>query len=155
MKIFRGLVAGAIGGLVGALAMGPAHSLATKMNGAKVFAGRGDDATGKVANAIATSTIGRELRRYERKKGGQFVHLAFGAGIGALYGLLAAEYPPIAAGGGTLLGAAVYTGAHALAVPALGLAPGPQENGPAYEGAELAAHLVYGTVTEEVRRALS
>ncbi len=153
MKILRPLVAGAIGGLIGAAAMGPTHVMATKVNAAPPP--RGEDATEKVANAIAKQATRHSLARPDRKKGGQLVHFAFGACVGALYGLLASEYPIVTSGGGTLFGAGVYVGAHLIGVPALGLAPTADENGVAAETAELASHLVYGATTEKFRRVLT
>jgi putative membrane protein len=156
MKILRPLVAGAIGGLIGAAAMGSTHVVATKVNATPPPKGsKGGDATEKVANAIARQATGRSLARPDRKKGGQLVHFAFGASVGALYGLLASKYPIVTGGGGTLFGAGVYVGAHLIGVPALGLAPSASENGVAAESAELASHLVYGATTEKFRRALS
>jgi putative membrane protein len=153
MAKLRGLIAGAIGGLAGAALMGPLHTAAAKV--IDLQAPKGEDATEKVANTVVTKVTGRKLRRSKRPKGGQVVHFAFGAGMGALYGLLAENFSPLRIGAGAFFGAAVYLGAHALAVPALGLAPSPLENSPAQEGTELASHLAYGVVTDAVRRALT
>jgi putative membrane protein len=90
-----------------------------------------------------------------KPKGGQIVHFAFGAGMGALYGLLAERFSPVTVGSGALFGVAVYAGAHGLAVPALDLAPSPLKNAPAQEGTELVSHLAYGMVTDAVRRVLT
>jgi hypothetical protein len=43
-------------------------------------------------------------------------------------------------------------GAHAIVTPALGLAPGPIENGFPQESVEFAAHVVYGLAADGVRR---
>ena len=60
---------------------------------------------------------------------------------------------PIAtAGGGLGFGAAVWAGAHAIVVPALGLAPSPRRRPAGQEVLELALHLVYGVCAERVRR---
>lgn len=115
----------------------------------------GEDATEKVANAVARRATGRKLGRTNKKLGGQIVHFVFGAGMGALYGLLVEMFPGLRAGGGALLGTGLYLGAHGITVPALGLAPSPVKNGAAQESPELAAHLVYGFVTESVRRLLN
>jgi putative membrane protein len=153
MGRLRGLIAGAVGGLAGAALMGPLHMMAAKVNEPKSLPG--EDATERVANTLAMRVTGQELKKLEEKKGGQIVHFAFGASMGALYGWLASAFPSVTFGAGTVFGAAVYIGAHALTVPMLGLAPGPIENGPAEEGVEFASHLVYGLVTEGVRRVLT
>jgi putative membrane protein len=152
MARLNGVVAGAVGGLAGATLMGPLHAAAAKLS--KQKPPKGEDATEKVANALTTKVTGRKLSRSAKPKGGQIVHLAFGAAMGALYGLLAERFSFVTAGSGALFGMAIYAGAHGLAVPALDLASGPLENRPAQEGTELASHLAYGVVTDAVRRLL-
>jgi putative membrane protein len=152
MAKLKGVIAGAIGGLAGAALMGPLNEAAAKL--VKLKTPRGEDATEKVANALATKVTGRKLSLSAKPKGGKIVHFAFGTGMGALYGLLAERFSPVTTGAGALFGMAVYAGAHGLAVPALDLAPSPLENAPAQEGTELASHLAYGLVTDAVRRLL-
>jgi putative membrane protein len=153
MAKLRGLLVGAAAGLAGAALMGRSHTLVAKL--VPKSSSSGEDATERVANAVARKFTGRKLGRSRKKMGGQIVHLAFGAGMGALYGLLADAFPAITAGGGTALGTGLYVGAHGITVPLLGLAPSPIRNGPAQESPEFAAHLVYGLVTETVRKVLS
>lgn len=153
MTRIKSVIAGALGGVAGAALMGPAHIAAAKLSKAKLP--QGEDATEKVAAAVAKQVAGQRLSRLGKKKGGKIVHFAFGAGTGALYGLLAERFSPVELGAGALFGIAVYAGAHALVVPALGLAPGPAENGAIKEAPELASHVVYGLVTHGVRRLLA
>jgi uncharacterized membrane protein YeaQ/YmgE (transglycosylase-associated protein family) len=153
MGILRNVMAGALGGVAGAALMGPIHMAVARL--AEPKHSKGEDATEKVAKAVAKQIAGRRLSHSGRKKGGQIVHFAFGAGVGALYGLLAEHFSPVRMGAGVLLGVGVYAGAHALAVPALGLAPGPAENGAIKEAPELAAHVVYGLVTHGMTRLLA
>jgi putative membrane protein len=153
MGKIRQFAAGAVGGLAGAALMGLSYAVVAKL--IPQPAAHGDDATEKVANTVARVVAGTNLSPARKKAGGQFVHFAFGTGMGALYGLLADSFPTVSAGAGTLFGTAAYVGAHALAVPALGLARSPIKNGVAQESPELAAHLVYGLTTEAIRRALS
>ena len=141
---------GALGGVAGALLMGEVGNVTSKAVRAKPAGGR--DATEIVADAAAKTVTGERLRYSERKAGGQIVHYAFGATIGACYALWAERVPVVTTGGGLLFGAAAYAGAHAAAVPALGLARGPLENGLQRESAELSAHIAYGVTTETVRR---
>jgi putative membrane protein len=153
MAKLKGVIAGAVGGLAGAALMGPLHTAAAKLT--KQKPPRGEDATEKVANTVVKKFTGRKLGRSAKPKGGQIVHFAFGAGMGALYGLLAERFSSVTAGSGALFGMAVYAGAHGLAVPALDLAPSPLEKAPAQEGTELASHIAYGLVTDAVRRVLT
>lgn len=150
MEKLKGLAAGALGGLLGAAMMGPVHMMAAKA--IRLSPPRGEDATEKVAKAITRSVTGHRLRKSQRATGGEIVHFAFGASIGALYGLLASVFPIVTTGAGVAFGAAVYVGAHAIVTPALGLAPGPVENGFPQESVEFAAHVVYGLAADGVRR---
>lgn len=133
--------------------MGEAYKATAKFVNAKPP--RGEDATEKVANAVARKFIGRKLRSSEKKTGGQIVHYAFGASMGVLYASLADTCPTTTVGCGALFGLALYGGAHALVVPALGLAPHPLENGAPRECAELSSHIVFGLTTEALRRLLT
>ena len=72
--------------------------------------------------------------------------------MGALYGTAAELLPRAGAGAGAPFGAALYAGAHAIAVPAFGLAPPVTRNPVPAEAGEFGAHLVYGLVTDAVRR---
>jgi putative membrane protein len=152
MGKLRAFAAGAAGGLAGAALMGSTCAKVAKL--ASSSPPQGEDATEKVANVLAITLTGRRIRRSKKKIAGQIVHFAFGACMGGLYGLVADSFPKFAAAKGTLFGVAMYLGAHALTVPALGLAPSPSENGAAQEAPEFAAHIAYGLVTEKVRRAL-
>jgi uncharacterized membrane protein YagU involved in acid resistance len=149
----KGLIAGAVGGLVGAALMAPLHAKAAKLM--KLKPPKGEDATVKVANAAAMKVAHRKLTRSEKLLGGQAVHFAFGVSMGALYGLLAERFPPVTIGAGSLFGVAVYSGAHALAVPTLDLGPSPLETGPAHESTELISHVAYGFITDAIRRVLT
>ncbi|HEY6464720.1 MAG TPA: DUF1440 domain-containing protein [Candidatus Acidoferrales bacterium] len=139
------LLIGAAGGIAGAALMGEASKLTAKLVNARPA--KGEDATEKAANSIATKFTGRKLRSSEKKIGGQIVHYAFGASMGMLYAALADSCPTATEGCGALFGLAVYGGAHALVVPALGLAPNPIENGAPRECAELASHIAFGVTT--------
>jgi putative membrane protein len=152
MKI-NPIVAGAVGGLVGGVLMGPLHVMAAKF--VEQPSQNGEDATEKVAKAVTQKVTGKRLNRPQKKTGGQTVHFLFAASMGALYGLLADRYPAVRAGAGTAFGSAVYTGAHALAVPALNLAPSPAENGVSKESLEFASHLMFGAVTDGIYRILA
>lgn len=69
-------------------------------------------------------------------------HLAFGAGGGALYALLAARRPgPVS---GTAFGLGVWTASYAGWVPALGILPPPDRDRPGRPTAMILAHVVYG-----------
>lgn len=112
-----------------------------------------EDATMKVADAVVnTATGGRHLTWAGKQKGGPVVHYAFGALMGGIYGGLAEYSSDITAGFGTAFGGMLFSGADLLAVPALHLGPPPSTQTTASLASPFAAHIVYGTTTELVRR---
>ncbi|MGH9575531.1 MAG: DUF1440 domain-containing protein [Candidatus Acidiferrales bacterium] len=153
MTKFMKILIGAAGGVAGAALMGEAYKLTAKLVDAKPA--KGKDATEKVADSVAKQFAGRKLRSPAKKTGGQIVHYAFGASMGMLYASLSDALPSATSGCGALFGLALYAGAHGLAVPALGLAPNPIENGTARECAELSSHIAFGLTTETLRRLLT
>lgn len=111
------------------------------------------DATMKAADAIvSTVTGGRHLSFEERQKGGPVVHYAFGALMGGLYGAVAEVAPSARTGFGTGFGSALFGGADLVAVPALHLSGSPSDAPASSLATPFAAHLVYGAITEGVRR---
>lgn len=112
-----------------------------------------DDATMKTADAVvSTVTGGRHLSHEQKEKGGPIVHYAFGALMGATYGAIAEGVPDATFGFGTAFGAALFACADLVAVPALNLSGSPTDSPVSSLATPFAAHLVYGTVTEAVRR---
>lgn len=111
-----------------------------------------EDATVKVADGIARRLLHRPLPKAQKPLAGNLVHYAFGASVGALYGGVAAVVPRVTAAVGLPFGFAVWLGAHVITVPALGLAEPPTRRPRSQEGLEFVLHLVYGAVTEFVRR---
>lgn len=112
-----------------------------------------DDATMKTADAVvSTLTGGRHLSHEGKEKGGPIVHYAFGAIMGAAYGALSEALPEATFGFGTAFGAALFAGADLVAVPALNLSGSPSDTPVSSLATPFAAHLVYGSATEAVRR---
>ncbi|MDQ6699309.1 MAG: DUF1440 domain-containing protein [Acidobacteriota bacterium] len=149
-RIWTGLGAGLAGGLIASAAMGPIHSMAAKLDGSGPP--EGEDATVKTASAISEGLLCHKLTKDQKKVAGPLVHFGFGAEVGALYGAVAEAYPAVTVGFGMPFGAAVWLGAHVIMVPALGLSKPATQSPVSKEAAELAAHLVYGAVTEFCRR---
>ncbi len=169
-----GACAGALAGVAGALAMNQFQRLAVRAGGgreaddatiglprtgrgpqpAQAVANASVDATAMVANA-ALRSVGYELTNPRaRQVAGEFVHLAFGAINGALYGLAAELDGRVTAAAGVPFGASVWAVADEGVVPALGLSRGPRELTPGLLAYGLLSHCVYGVTTELVRRAL-
>ena len=169
-----GACAGALAGIAGALAMNQFQRLAARVGEGREAddatvgwprTGRGpqpaqaignasEDATASVAN-VALSTVGYELTDTRAKQmAGEFVHLAFGALNGALYGLAAELDPRVTAAAGVPFGASVWAVADEGVVPALGLSRGPRQASPGLLAYGFVSHCVFGVTTELVRRSL-
>jgi putative membrane protein len=168
-----GMVAGAIGGLAAAWVMnvfmenaGPKvqqvaqkfdHSAQQQQQSSQSQSSSDDqpkeDATMKTADAVVSAaTGGRHLSLEAKKKGGPIVHYAFGALMGALYGMGAEYSSTVRSGFGTTFGSILFAVADLWAVPALGLS-GSSSNAPISSLATpFSAHIVYGATTEGVRR---
>ena len=169
----RGMAAGIAGGLVASLLMnlfiesvGPklTNGLQTDAERARAEreaaeateepAARKEDATMKAAGALAKAFAGRELTYEQKQVGGPIVHYAFGAAMGGLYGALSEYSPIVTAGAGAAYGGVLFAGADMIAVPALNLSGSSGEATISSLATPFAAHLVYGAVTEMVRRLL-
>ena len=161
----RGIVAGIAAGLVASWIMnefmenlGPQIQKAVQgeqANSAQQQSQDGekpDDATMKTADAVVSAvTGGQHLSREGKEKGGPIVHYTFGALMGGVYGAIAEELPVTTAGFGTAFGAALFTGADLVAVPALNLSGSSGDQPVSSLATPFAAHLVYGATTEAVR----
>lgn len=163
----RGVAAGVIGGLAASWVMnvfiaeagpGLTHAVQSEAQNRKDEQATPStepkiDATMKTADAVVhLVTGGQHLSVAEMQKDGPVVHYAFGALMGALYGVLAESSEVVTTGFGTGFGAALFIGADVVAVPMLNLS-GAATDGPVGALATpLAAHLVYGATTELVRR---
>ncbi len=157
MGIWRGVLAGLVGGVIAAGAMSVVHRGLARISPGTRQTPPSDqqpdeDATVKVADGIMGWLFHRPLPEDLKPLAGNLVHYAFGAGVGAAYGGVAAVAPRVTTAVGLPFGVAVWLAAHVIMVPALGLAAPPTRQPAAKEGVEFLLHLVYGAVTELVRR---
>ena len=154
-QLARGALLGLIGGLVAAGAMSLAHQFANQSapKAETTPPTREKDSTVQVASVV-TRQVGYELPEHQESRAGSIVHFAFGGLVGALYGAVAEVVPRVTALVGLPFGAAVWLGAHVVAVPALGLATPPTQKPAREETREFGLHAVYGMTTELVRRLL-
>lgn len=116
--------------------------------------GGGEDATVRMARSISQHVFGQELTEARKKWAGPAVHYAFGALVGAVYGVLAETVPTSSAGYGTAYGSALWLTADEIGVPAFGLSQPPSEIPVTSHFKAFASHLVYGFATDLTRRAL-
>lgn len=165
--LWKGAVAGLLGGLAGSWVMNEFQAAWSKAAEAigdtetnqsqqrqRSEESEPDDATVRAAEAIAESLFGRRLTKDEKKVAGPIVHYAFGAMVGAVYGAVAEVEAPATAGYGLTFGTVLWLGADELAVPAFGLSKPPTEYPASVHVYALTSHLVYGVTTDLVRRAV-
>jgi uncharacterized membrane protein YagU involved in acid resistance len=169
VSIGRGAFAGAIGGLLGSLAMSYAQHLwsvaadgrAPQSAGGKHDAREwqerteGQNSNELAAQAIACRVAGRELTRDELKVAAPLAHYVFGTVVGAAYGALAASSRGHSVVQGSAFGAAVWIAADEIAMPLLSLSGPPAERPLETHLQSLASHLVYGVVAEVTREAIT
>ena len=148
---WKGLLAGAAGGLIASFAMAKFSSLF--MSGSNSEQGQ-EDSTVRAASAIVQALFHHELTPEQKAIAGPVMHYLFGSTMGATYGVLVEYWGAARTGWGLPFGAVVWLGAHAIVVPALGLSEPITHNAPAAEAVEGAAHLVYGAMLETVRRSI-
>jgi len=157
--ILKGMISGVAGGLLASFLMGQfqaAWSAASQaLSSTKRRGGRKPDpATVKAANAVAEKVTGRKIPADYKPIAGEAVHCGMGAGSAAVYGALAEVAPLVTIGEGAGFGTGVWLLADELAVPAAGLSKSPKEIRLTTHVYALASHLVYGWITETVRRAV-
>ncbi len=115
---------------------------------------KSESATSKAANALWRLVRGRSLHGRKRQRAGSALHYAFGAISGAVYGVAAERFPFVAVARGTAFGTVVWLFADEIFVPVAGLSKSPDKYPAAAHAQSLAAHFVYGAVTDGVRRRL-
>lgn len=174
----KGMIAGAAGGLVASWVMNQFQALLSRMTHgverphgaqalqqgsprhglARVLRERGsdreaDNAAVRTAVVVSERLFGVELAEREKKEiAGAVIHYSFGVATGSLYGVAAEMLPAATAGAGLPFGAAVWVVADEMVVPAIGLSKPPTEYPLSTHAYALASHLVYGLMTEIVRR---
>lgn len=178
-EMWKGLVAGVGGGLIGAVVMNRFQALWSRLAGdeershgaqsrqqgspqqgiGRELRSRGqdepqDDAAERLANAISVGLSDRALTRPEKETAGTAFHYAMGATSGALYGTAAEVIPQVRLGAGLPFGAAVWLAADEGIVPALGLSKTTREYPLSIHLYSFASHLVFGLTTELARRAI-
>jgi putative membrane protein len=161
LDLFKGLLAGVAGGLLASFLMEQfqaawsAAAAAMKSPEEKGHSAgkKSVPATVKAANAISRKIVGHKVPKNYRLAAGEAVHYGMGAGAAAVYGVLA-EVAPVTMGEGIAFGTGVWLLADEVAVPAAGLSKPARQIPLTTHIYALASHLVYGWITETVRRAL-
>jgi hypothetical protein len=170
---WKGLFAGLAGGLVASFVMNQFQQLWTELPGSENEARRHDDqggqvqkseaqrrserehgesATQKAARKVFRTFFDRDPDEKEKKRLGTLIHYGFGGATGAAYGAAVEIEPAVSTGAGTSFGAAVWALADEVAVPASGLSKFPTEYPLSVHAQSFFTHLVYGAMTDGVRR---
>jgi putative membrane protein len=142
----KSVVKGMLAGLIGGLAATAAKTLAEKFYPPRTH-GEPEPPV-----LLAEKVAGHPLTMTEKAIAAETIHWGFGALTGAAYGALAEYYPQAAAKDGAAFGTALASLTHGTALPALGLSAEPEEQTARERTSEMATHVVYGMVTETVRR---
>ena len=170
-RLWKGLAAGLIGGLVASWTMNRFQDVWSKLaqgnpsrdqlsnhserdERAEASAGSEDDTTVRTASAISEGLFDHKLTQKEKKIAGPAVHYTLGTGVGGLYGAAAEIAPEVTAGAGLPFGAAFWLVVDEGAVPLLGLSKGPRAYPLSTHAYALSSHFVYGLTAEIVRRVI-
>lgn len=174
VPVWKGLLAGLIGGLVASWTMNRFQDVWSKLseNNPQAESARSvehdeekeqpangdkqeeDDTTVKAASAISEGLFDHKLTKDEKKIAGPAVHYALGTGVGGLYGAVAEVVPQVTSGAGLPFGMAFWLVVDETAVPLLGLSKGPAEYPVSTHTYALTSHLVFGLTAEVVRRSV-
>ena len=144
----RGFLAGMIGGIVGTgIKMVVDRSLPTSQPYEE------HDARLQVVEG-AEELTNTDINRNKEETAQQALNIAFGAIVGGIYGVIVEAAPAVQAPAGVPFGAALWTAAHKIALPALGLAPNPMKEPLSLQAGQLGSHMAYGATVEMVRRSV-
>ncbi len=158
---WRGIVAGAAGGVSATVAMSAFQSLwnyagrRTYSNGSSGANGSGEEpATEKMARRLSKGFFGHKLDKRQTGFAANAFRFGFGTAVGAFYGAVAEFSPAIARGDGVPFATGLMAVSDEVAVPALGLSRAPQDRPMSAHLYTLCSHVVYGFVLETTRRAV-
>jgi putative membrane protein len=141
-SLAKGLLAGLIGGVV---------ATAVKTFAERMYPPR-THGEAEPREMLAEKLAGHALAMQEKEAAATAIQWGFGALSGAAYGGLAEYYPAATAKDGAGFGMALASLTHQNMLPALGLEAEPEEQTARERTSEMATHVMYGVVTEMVRR---
>lgn len=141
-SLAKGLLAGLIAGIV---------ATAAKSLAEKIYPPR-TEGQPEPPEVLAEKIAGHELSPTAKFAAAETIHWGFGAATGAAYGALAEYFPAATAKEGASFGLALATLTHEGALPAMGLSAEPEEQTTREHTSEMASHLLFGVVTETVRK---
>ncbi len=174
-RVLRGVLTGAISGLVGSWLMlrfidgAGMHLLESLKSDAEHQQDSEEQAARQQAGAVPPESVtmqaadtfashapgGRHLSYEERKQGGAVVHYLFGTLMGAAYGTTVEFWKLPALGYGTLFGTGLWAGTDLVSIPAVGFAKWPTQEPAAAHITHWMAHVLYGISMDATRRLLN
>ena len=141
-SLAKGLLAGLIGGVV---------ATAAKSVAERIYPPR-THGEPEPRILLAERIAGHELAVRQKTPAVESIHWGFGALAGAAYGAVVEYYPDATSKDGAAFGMALSSLTHGTALPAFGLSAAPEDQTTRERTSEIASHVVYGVVTETVRR---
>ncbi|MGD0446537.1 MAG: DUF1440 domain-containing protein [Edaphobacter sp.] len=144
----RSLAKGLLAGLIGGLVATAAKTLVEKVYPPQTH---GEPEPHEV---LAERVAGHELVRTQKEVATEAIHWGFGALTGAAYGALVEYYPAATAKDGAGFGMALSSLTHGTMLPVMGLGAAPEAQTARERTSEMATHVIYGVVTETVRRVI-
>jgi len=145
----KSLAKGLLAGLIAGLAATAAKSIAEKIYPPRTH---GEPEPPEVLAERISDEVGVSLSSAEKAVAVETIHWGFGALTGAAYGALAEYFPAATAKEGASFGMALAALTHETALPAMGLSAEPEDQTARERTSEMASHVVYGLITETVRR---
>jgi putative membrane protein len=143
-SVTKGILAGLIGGII---------ATAAKTLAEKIYPPRTQGQT-PPPEVLAEKIAGHPLDESSKAIASETIHWVFGAATGAAYGALAEFYPAATSREGATFGMTLMALTHEGALPAMGLAAEPAEQTTREKSSEMVTHVIFGVVTETVRRAV-
>ena len=154
------LLAGFIGGVGGAFAMRSFSVLWRRLGGpssappGEPYSSQEWDSAAGAAEHVAKVLLARGLSAEEKRRGGAAVHYVVGGLAAAVYAAAGEGRPWLRAGDGAAFGLAFWLLGDELIMPRLSLTRAPRDYPLLAHMNSLGEHIVYGTTTEVLRRAM-
>ncbi len=157
-NLLKGIIAGAIGGLVASFVMTQYQSATAKFAETpadkKSAKKAPEPANVKAAEAVSEKLFDHQLKKSEKEPAGEAMHYLMGGVSGAIYGATAELTGAATFAEGLPFGSAVWAIADDVVIPALGLSKPATQYSLSTHAYALSSHWVYGLVTEIVRKAV-
>ena len=150
MTLAKTIAAGAAGGLAGGIVMIAFMTVATRAGIIKTALPVKVERWAEHQAGVQEGATG-----IQEEVTAQAGHLAFSAGLGALYGAILSAFRLPALPSGPIYGASLYALHLGALGPAAGITKGPWNEEPTTAGRRLMMHVIFGTVTAVVAQRLS